>query len=756
MLIENVSIVHFGKLHGLKLDFCEGFNLIEGKNESGKSTIAGFIRYMLYGFSSISDKRRYVSWESSSAEGAMTVLSSDGKRYRIDRKTLLVSSSSGKDQYKESASITDLSTNTPVFGKEKAGEAILKMPEEIFDKVAFISQMTDSTVDGEAISDAIENMLFWGDEKISAQKALDKIDSARRTLLHKNEKGGELYELSERIAELKRRFNEAIEENSAVLELESSLNKTEHEIKKTEKEIEKLNLALEIYSKMQLLAKFSLLHRAEEEKKEADNKRKALTEENTKDGFLPDNAYLSDLTAIKRSVDDAKESVIRREAKCQALRSGVPLSSECEDALSILEGEGGISSVENRIKGYRKKAKSLLSTFIFSLIICVSAFAVYFLDVYPSPIVLGLGGGLLFVGVFLLISFASQKKKEKEDYKKLALGSYDEFCALISKLSGAVEAQKGNEQALALAKSDLDEAKATYKSRINEFKTAISRAGITYEDGVDLKEYIDKLNDTLSRFYSEDRALHTESVRLQTSIDQLSALLANENESELNEFLTPDKKELVRNIEPNTLQRNLSFLYDKQKALVSKEKELRARYISSKARLESPSQIKERIDEWENKYASLKKQYDAYVLASEAISGAGDRLRNQLSPTLSKIAKESISKVTNGKYEEIGIDSSLSLSYTYENAVRQPDSLSGGAKAVFYICLRLALLETLSKERAPLCLDESLVYQDRERAKEILSLLLDESKERLQCFLFSCHERESELLEGHDVKIIRI
>jgi 4-diphosphocytidyl-2-C-methyl-D-erythritol kinase len=112
MFIESISVAHFGKLHGLQLDFCEGFNLIEGKNESGKSTIAAFIRYMLYGFSSPSDKRRYVSWESSSAEGSMTVSALDGRKYRIDKKTLLVSTSSGKDQYRETSSITDLESNT--------------------------------------------------------------------------------------------------------------------------------------------------------------------------------------------------------------------------------------------------------------------------------------------------------------------------------------------------------------------------------------------------------------------------------------------------------------------------------------------------------------------------------------------------------------------------------------------------------------------------------------------------------------------
>ncbi|MBQ5800780.1 MAG: hypothetical protein IIW20_02750, partial [Clostridia bacterium] len=374
----------------------------------------------------------------------------------------------------------------------------------------------------------------------------------------------------------------------------------------------------------------------------------------------------------------------------------------------------------------------------------------------PTPAILGLGGGLLFVSVYSLFASLSNKKRAAAILKKLGLSGYGEFISLVDKLTKADEAQKGNNQALALAKKDLIDAKDIYRARIDEFKTALSKLGIEYQDDTDLNDYIDSVSKRLSRFYEEDGELHTESIRLKTAIDQLSSMLSNESENELKEFLTPERRMLAEKVDTSALQRNLSFLSDKQKALVTKEKELRSRYIASKARLESPSQIKERIDEWETKHLALKKQYDAYVLAAEAISGAGDRLRNQLSPTLSREAGESIARVTGGKYEQIGLGASLSLSYTEGGSVRQPESLSGGTRAAFYISLRIALLELLSKERAPLCLDESLVYQDNERAKEILSLLLEKSKEKLQCFLFSCHERESELLKGKNAKIIRI
>ena len=50
MIIEKISIKSFGKLTDVSLEFSSGINIIEGQNEAGKSTIAAFIKYMLYGF----------------------------------------------------------------------------------------------------------------------------------------------------------------------------------------------------------------------------------------------------------------------------------------------------------------------------------------------------------------------------------------------------------------------------------------------------------------------------------------------------------------------------------------------------------------------------------------------------------------------------------------------------------------------------------------------------------------------------------
>ena len=80
MIIKQINIKSFGQLNNMTLDFSSGANVVEGQNEAGKSTIAAFIKYMLYGFDAketpgeLSERRRRISWKSGVAEGSMNVV----------------------------------------------------------------------------------------------------------------------------------------------------------------------------------------------------------------------------------------------------------------------------------------------------------------------------------------------------------------------------------------------------------------------------------------------------------------------------------------------------------------------------------------------------------------------------------------------------------------------------------------------------------------------------------------------------------
>jgi uncharacterized protein YhaN len=53
MIIEKINIKSFGMLRDMSMEFSDSVNVIEGRNEAGKSTLAAFIKYMLYGFEGV-------------------------------------------------------------------------------------------------------------------------------------------------------------------------------------------------------------------------------------------------------------------------------------------------------------------------------------------------------------------------------------------------------------------------------------------------------------------------------------------------------------------------------------------------------------------------------------------------------------------------------------------------------------------------------------------------------------------------------
>ena len=49
MILEKIEIGSFGKLNNMVLNLSDGENIVRGGNESGKTTICNFIKFIFYG-----------------------------------------------------------------------------------------------------------------------------------------------------------------------------------------------------------------------------------------------------------------------------------------------------------------------------------------------------------------------------------------------------------------------------------------------------------------------------------------------------------------------------------------------------------------------------------------------------------------------------------------------------------------------------------------------------------------------------------
>ena len=200
MIIERIEIGHFGSIDDLSYDFGPHLNVIEGPNESGKSMIAAFVRYMLYGFGAhrasaeLSEREKRISRTTMTAEGAMIISLADGRRFRIERKTV-ATEQAGRIGYREESVLIDLSEGGISRFHTRPGEAFFSVPEQVYVNTAYFDQLSDSRLNEGEMTQAMENLLFSGDERVNSLRALKSIKEARNSLTHPGGVGGAIAEL---------------------------------------------------------------------------------------------------------------------------------------------------------------------------------------------------------------------------------------------------------------------------------------------------------------------------------------------------------------------------------------------------------------------------------------------------------------------------------------------------------------------------------------------------------------------------------
>ena len=91
MKIKGIKINGFGNLIDKEYEFSSGINLIKGKNESGKSTLMGFLNSIFFGIQKtrkkdiISDDIRFLPWNTSEFSGFIQYELDNAEVYTVFR-----------------------------------------------------------------------------------------------------------------------------------------------------------------------------------------------------------------------------------------------------------------------------------------------------------------------------------------------------------------------------------------------------------------------------------------------------------------------------------------------------------------------------------------------------------------------------------------------------------------------------------------------------------------------------------------------
>lgn len=201
MKLLNMHVDNFGGLHDYTCNFDEGLNVILEDNGWGKTTMAAFLKAMLYGFESglskdikENERRRYYPWQGGTYGGTLD-FEADGVRYRVKR-------TFGENPRFDSVKITNLDTDTPVrITADSLGEELFKLDAGAFQRSVFINQNSAGS-DGSAagIQARLNALVSQANNTAAYDNAIGDLSQLVRTY-EKNDGRGQLDTISRSLAE---------------------------------------------------------------------------------------------------------------------------------------------------------------------------------------------------------------------------------------------------------------------------------------------------------------------------------------------------------------------------------------------------------------------------------------------------------------------------------------------------------------------------------------------------------------------------
>lgn len=163
--------------------------------------------------------------------------------------------------------------------------------------------------------------------------------------------------------------------------------------------------------------------------------------------------------------------------------------------------------------------------------------------------------------------------------------------------------------------------------------------------------------------------------------------------------------------------------------------------------LDKLAEVEEKINYNKNNLTELNKLNLSIEITKKVLEEAYNEMKENITPKFTNNLSKIISIITENKYNKVKYNEENGIMVELQNGDYMPiDKLSTGTIEQLYLAFRISMIDDLSEETLPLFLDETFAYYDDERLKNILMFLEKESEKR-QIFIFTCSNREIEILK---------
>ncbi|MBQ7715533.1 MAG: AAA family ATPase [Clostridia bacterium] len=753
MYIKEIYIKSFGAIIDRKIEFDEGLNLLTGSNECGKSTVVMFIKFMLYGLSGkavgneeISEREHYVNWENGIAAGQM-IVNSRGTDYLIEKR-IYKTNEGGRDTYRESSRLTDLSGGEQIKTAKCAGEYFFGFPEKVFMQSAFVKNIDSAKIDGGGLKVALENLMTSGSEEINTKRALEKLDAARKMLRHKIGNGGKIAVLEKEKSELTELLEESRDASKRILELESALADVSSKREKRDGEASEKSAICRAYEAVRIGSKVKSIEEGERTVASLERELNSLNPSINRELIAKIDICAANVKETEHDIETLEDKRRELEEKCRNREDEEPESVE-----TVL-----------------KKAKKLRMWSVFCLsaacsaavfaVICALALIIPHLRSRISQT--GHIGFVIAAFVLLAAVFAAGftvYKRLSSFYEKHleSWNSEDEV-----ELEGAVMAKTDSYKYTKKMLDSIERIDSITEEAITKHDREIDR-GMEYGEALGIsgpENVFEVLDEARERALDICRRREEITSQLESARGRLSAILEDIGENERGlaadaekEALEGIDREMILKISKDEylrLCKERDFALSAASALREREENLKRTLAALGAAGKTPSETAGRISVIDDEIAVLTEKHASLVMAYEALERAGEKMRGDVMPRVTENAARIMENVTGGRYDSLSSGENLDLSVTVGGAKKTVDFLSEGTKDASYVSIRASLVKTMYGEDMPVMIfDECFARIDRDRLSVLFGILSAEGMP--QCIVCTCRKEEVAAAEGANV-----
>lgn len=719
----------FGKLEQERLDLEPGLNIIEAPNEAGKSTWTAFLRVMLYGLntrdrSAGADKRRYLPWSGSAMEGALDASTNLGE-VTILRRTARANSPMGAF----SAVYTGTSDPVPLLTSSGCGETLLGVPQDVFERSAYIRQTGLAVEQSKALEQRITSLITTGEEDTSFTAAAEQLKRQRNA--RRYNKSGLLPQAEEEARSLRATLEE-------LESLTASAARDRQALEELRTQLEEIDGLLARHDAADQADALRAVESARLDVASAHDRVKTLESTSRALPTRPEleaiQGRIDALYSINDAVDSAKS---RLDLTTHTLR-------QAEKALNA-HPFAGLTPAEAASAPLDAGPKPAMPRWVLPAVILAGLLLGGAVAYFTRLWLVAAGSGLGLFGVSLLVSVRLFQKRKKdweanraelERQREEAVAEYTPLYETEAEARAKQQAAQAAWEAVsASARTNLDSILTqlrSFRPMVRNLPEACQALDLAFEMRGELDLALHKEEKARHRWEAlRDSAPPIPSVPAQRpdiSREELRARLAQ------------------RKSQDDALRRELHATLGRIQALGD------------------PGELRLRLRELEERQAVLQREYEAITLAMEVLALSNSTLQTRFSPALGERAASIFTNLTGGRYNKVVLDRSMTPSAQEAGQLlpHEADLLSQGAADQLYLAVRLAICEMVlpAENAVPILLDDALVNFDDERMASALDYLLELSSQR-QILLFTCQRREGDYLNWayperfHHIKLER-